>query len=306
MDMTSYILGRKSQAGGGGGSSMPRRIIVVDNGVIQTDTNKDVLQAIYNDYQEGKVNFDGVYLKCTSQDFPSEDTYFALNDIHVNDNKQFGQLKFIDLKVQSGISNIETIYVWFGLDTNEEVGYISMAKYDMNEAIIITGTDDSDASKEIYSIGNNSTICEQLLAEYNNGRRNFDNVYLNDSRADNLSLNNFFKLISYYVAYGNMYMTFAYTSNLSSGASGHYGGQYGFTQLKSIAYVPSQNRIVLKREEMRFEKNYGYNFLGVNNTTAYTPSGDYNPATKKYVDDQVGAINTILATLTTPNGPASL
>lgn len=35
------------------------------------------------------------------------------------------------------------------------------------------------------------------------------------------------------------------------------------------------------------------------NTTAYTPTSDYNPATKKYVDDQVGNINTILATLTT-------
>lgn len=35
------------------------------------------------------------------------------------------------------------------------------------------------------------------------------------------------------------------------------------------------------------------------NTGVYTPTGNYNPATKKYVDDQVGNINTILATLTT-------
>lgn len=41
--------------------------------------------------------------------------------------------------------------------------------------------------------------------------------------------------------------------------------------------------------------------LGINNTTQWTPTGDYNPATKKYVDDQVGSINTILATLTTPS-----
>ena len=39
--------------------------------------------------------------------------------------------------------------------------------------------------------------------------------------------------------------------------------------------------------------------LCTQNTMAYTPTGDYNPATKKYVDDQVGNINTILATLTT-------
>ena len=42
-----------------------------------------------------------------------------------------------------------------------------------------------------------------------------------------------------------------------------------------------------------------YNVLTKTNTTSYTPTSDYNPATKKYVDDQVGNINTILATLTT-------
>lgn len=40
-------------------------------------------------------------------------------------------------------------------------------------------------------------------------------------------------------------------------------------------------------------------YLNKYNKTAYTPTGDYNPATKKYVDDQVGNINTVLATLTT-------
>ena len=39
--------------------------------------------------------------------------------------------------------------------------------------------------------------------------------------------------------------------------------------------------------------------LSSDNTIMYTPTEDYNPATKKYVDDQVGNINTVLATLTT-------
>lgn len=47
-------------------------------------------------------------------------------------------------------------------------------------------------------------------------------------------------------------------------------------------YFPNQNSVLIKT-----------------NTTQYTPTGDYNPATKKYVDDQVGNINTVLATLTT-------
>lgn len=47
--------------------------------------------------------------------------------------------------------------------------------------------------------------------------------------------------------------------------------------------------------------NYNrYGALVAGNSEPYTPTSDYNPATKKYVDDQVGAINTVLATLTTP------
>ena len=30
------------------------------------------------------------------------------------------------------------------------------------------------------------------------------------------------------------------------------------------------------------------NYLAKNNTTSFTPTGDYNPATKKYVDDNAG------------------
>ena len=67
-----------------------------------------------------------------------------------------------------------------------------------------------------------------------------------------------------------------------------------------------------------YERRYGYiGYLDIkgtwNNSTqkytannnsairiiSYTPTTDDNPATKKYVDDQVGNINTILATLTT-------
>lgn len=46
-------------------------------------------------------------------------------------------------------------------------------------------------------------------------------------------------------------------------------------------------------------------YIPTNNETAFTPTGDYNPSTKKYVDDSIssviGNINTILATLTTPS-----
>ena len=39
----------------------------------------------------------------------------------------------------------------------------------------------------------------------------------------------------------------------------------------------------------------GSNFLSKTNTTSYTPTGDYHPATKKYVDDSIAsAITTTL------------
>jgi len=38
-------------------------------------------------------------------------------------------------------------------------------------------------------------------------------------------------------------------------------------------------------------------YLAKNNTTAFTPSGDYNPATKKYVDDAVNGFSTTLSGL---------
>lgn len=36
------------------------------------------------------------------------------------------------------------------------------------------------------------------------------------------------------------------------------------------------------------------NVLAKDNTTAFTPTADYHPATKKYVDDQIGYIAEIL------------
>lgn len=52
-------------------------------------------------------------------------------------------------------------------------------------------------------------------------------------------------------------------------------------------------------------QNTEFSVLAVNNTKAFTPTADFHPATKKYVDDsistEIGNINAILATLTTPS-----
>ena len=54
---------------------------------------------------------------------------------------------------------------------------------------------------------------------------------------------------------------------------------------------------------MTSHNNTSYNrtlpVLSKTNKSSYTPTADYHPATKQYVDNQVGNINTVLATLTT-------
>lgn len=125
MDMTSYILGRKSQGGGGGGTSMPRRIIEVEDGSVNTTKNKEVLTQIYNDYKEGKIIFDGVYLKDASQDWPDEYTYFSLANIHLNDNEAFMQLGFYDTGTTT-TKDIKFLKVGCNI-TNNEVSYVVMS-----------------------------------------------------------------------------------------------------------------------------------------------------------------------------------
>lgn len=76
------------------------------------------------------------------------------------------------------------------------------------------------------------------------------------------------------------------------------------------AYIHYEPNMMMQITDNVVTKLYNFNngqryvsqsgtLLSDSNTYPYTPTGNYNPATKKYVDDQVGAINTILATLTT-------
>lgn len=87
----------------------------------------------------------------------------------------------------------------------------------------------------------------------------------------------------------------------SSGYCGYYTKQTGLwinlyhTDL-DFSY---SSTMVMNRGALQDPKN----LLSVENTKEFTPTGDYNPATKKYVDDIVGDINTILATLTTVEEP---
>lgn len=68
------------------------------------------------------------------------------------------------------------------------------------------------------------------------------------------------------------------------------------------ALTTEQNQWYLSNMTYGYLPQFNSEILGKNNTTAWTPASDYNPATKKYVDDQVGAINTALTNITTGGG----
>ncbi len=56
--------------------------------------------------------------------------------------------------------------------------------------------------------------------------------------------------------------------------------------------IISDENVGINRMDLVFPS--AENVLEKGNTTPFTPTEDYNPATKKYVDDQVGSINTLL------------
>lgn len=79
-----------------------------------------------------------------------------------------------------------------------------------------------------------------------------------------------------------------------TGATGEQGetGEPGTTIYTELTEKPSINNVVLEGNKTLEELGIpsGEEVLRKNNTTVFTPTGDYNPATKKYVDDAIAAI----------------
>lgn len=123
------------------------------------------------------------------------------------------------------------------------------------------------------------------------------------------------KRISANATYDNAFLivysssdTFIFRTNTIQASYCYLYGTYIEEPIDSSGYTRSYQFYItgtldttaqtFKTTKVKFDRN-SKRVLLANNTLSYTPTGDYNPATKKYVDDQVGNINTILATLTT-------
>lgn len=87
---------------------------------------------------------------------------------------------------------------------------------------------------------------------------------------------------------------------LSSQFIQQYGNSFKNTWLRKIKIniTLTWNEDVIETLNTSLSANDSRLLTG-DNETAYTPTLDYHPATKKYVDDAIGDISTILSTLTT-------
>ena len=95
---------------------------------------------------------------------------------------------------------------------------------------------------------------------------------------------------------GNLYFSTPIMFKVGSNFSGTYiqnqVAYYYFRITISTGVVSSIGSITVSQSNNN-TLNTNIPVLGTNNITSYTPTGDYNPATKKYVDD---AITTAITT----------
>ena len=110
--------------------------------------------------------------------------------------------------------------------------------------------------------------------------------------------------------YPTINIGFEYTDKKIYLTFGYYNQGYPYNQLnymrailtldterKTIVSISSETLLsaFYPLDRYQYHSGGGYTALDTKNTKAYTPTGDYNPATKKYVDD---AIATLKAELT--------
>ena len=141
------------------------------------------------------------------------------------------------------------------------------------DAIIFNSNDDDD------------TILEKAKKAYKN--RNI-NVYYKSS-------NNDIKMCQTNIdSYSGKFViaTLPYTTGISQS---NHGVTYNVLNKYQALFNITDNEISGIANNFSwawygYALNNPYELLGLNNTTEYTPTGDYNPATKKYVDDNSGKV----------------
>ena len=130
----------------------------------------------------------------------------------------------------------------------------------------------SDLINNLYTSGsNNSFILHNLYTD----------LYTGDSYDSNMLMNGAYAITNTKGTFKFMSINNSATNNTEVSIRGHILYIFGtwsddvFTANRMLLYKPGDLSL----------SNLNSSFLNRKNTTSYTPIGDYNPATKKYVDD---------------------
>lgn len=130
----------------------------------------------------------------------------------------------------------------------------------------------SDLINNLYTSGsNNSFILHNLYTD----------LYTGDSYDSNMLMNGAYAITNTKGTFKFMSINNSATNNTEVSIRGHI--LYIFGTWSDDVFTA--NRMLLYKSGDLSLSNLNSSFLNRKNTTSYTPIGDYNPATKKYVDD---------------------
>lgn len=130
----------------------------------------------------------------------------------------------------------------------------------------------SDLINNLYTSGsNNSFILHNLYTD----------LYTGDSYDSNMLMNGAYAITNTKGTFKFMSINNSATNNTEVSIRGHI--LYIFGTWSDDVFTA--NRMLLYKLGDLSLSNLNSSFLNRKNTTSYTPIGDYNPATKKYVDD---------------------
>ena len=226
-----------------------------------------------------------------------------INGVELVGNKTLEELGYVpydDTTVKEDITNLE----------NDKADKTEIP--DVSEFITDTEVDNKLLTKQnTLTAGENITIKNDIISA-SGGTSGIVITYLGSGKEEQF-LEEFNK---YYEQRENIIIMYRRITFLYSGTSGsdviYEGIKITSVSNQSFDYanyemeITISNNIATKIRTNGSDVNTFGKFLTTNKTNSeYTPTGDYHPATKKYVDDAVanalGDVNTILATLTTPS-----
>ena len=135
----------------------------------------------------------------------------------------------------------------------------------------------SDLINNLYKSGsNNSFILHNLYSD----------IFTSDSYDSNLFMNGAYPITNTKGTFKFMSINNSTTNDYEPCIRGHILYIYG-TWTNDV-FTANRMSLIRSTHDLSLSK-LNSSFLNRNNTTSYTPTGDYNPATKKYVDDTITA-----------------